>query len=40
MLFRAAFRTNAADRTQGYCTVPGLPTDVNIRVRVDESLMC
>ncbi|KAI3425159.1 hypothetical protein D9Q98_008930 [Chlorella vulgaris] len=31
MLFRAAFRTNAADRTQGYCTVPGLPTDVNIR---------
>ncbi|KAL4856961.1 DIS3-like exonuclease 2 [Chlorella vulgaris] len=31
MLFRASFRTNAADRTQGYCTVPGLPTDVNIR---------
>jgi hypothetical protein len=33
VLFRAQFRTNAADRTQGYCTVPGLPTDIFIKVR-------
>lgn len=32
-LFRATFRTNPSDRTQGYCTLPGLPTDVFVRVR-------
>lgn len=31
-LFRAAFRTNPSDRSQGYCSLPGLPTDVFVRV--------
>ena len=32
-LFRCTFRTNPSDRSQGYCTLKGLPTDVFIRVR-------
>ena len=31
-LFRCTFRTNPSDRSQGYCTLPGLPTDVFVRV--------
>ena len=33
LLFRVPFRTNPSDRNQGYCTLPGLPTDVFVRVR-------
>jgi hypothetical protein len=32
-IFRAVFRTNPSDRTQGYCSLAGLPTDVFVRVR-------
>jgi len=30
-IFRACLRCNTSDRTQGYCTVPGLPRDIFIR---------
>ncbi|KAL4419743.1 hypothetical protein ABPG75_006841, partial [Micractinium tetrahymenae] len=30
--FRGVLRVNASDRTQAFCTLPGLPTDVFIRV--------
>eukprot|EP00887_Chlorella_sp_A99_P000156 scaffold16.g156.t1 len=30
-LFRAVLRVAASDRTQAYCTVPGLPTDIFIK---------
>ena len=33
-LFRAPFRVNAHDRTQAFATVPGLPSDLMIRVRL------
>ena len=32
-LFRALFRTNPSDRTQAFCTLPGLPSDIFVRVR-------
>ena len=31
--FRGVLRVNASDRTQAFCSLPGLPTDVFIRVR-------
>ncbi|GAB4816026.1 hypothetical protein N2152v2_003072 [Parachlorella kessleri] len=31
VLFKALFRCNAADRTQGFCTVAGLPSDVFVK---------
>lgn len=32
-LFRAVMRLNASDRTQGFATLEGLPSDLMIRVR-------
>jgi DIS3-like exonuclease 2 len=32
LLFRASIRVNASDRSQAFATLPGLPSDVMIRV--------
>lgn len=37
MMFRAKFRVNAANRTEAFCTLEGLPSDLLVRGDVNQN---